>query len=110
MLIEVLVSVVLFSLGIVGLLRVLGTAVRDEGEIEYRAQAATIADEILGRMWVDRGNLAAYVADAADLPALPGGTETVDVNGNVVTVTITWQPPGVGATRQHVAVATLSGN
>ena len=54
----------LFSIGIVGLVRLLGTAVKDTGEIEYRAQAATLADEQIGRMWVDRANLGGYeVAD-----------------------------------------------
>lgn len=108
-LVEVLVSVLLFSIGIVALVRLLGTAVKDTGEIEYRSQATAIADELIGRMWVDRGNLPGYVADAAALPDLPGGTRTVDVAGNVVTVTIGWQVPG-GPPRSHVVVATLAGN
>jgi len=108
-LVEVLVSVLLFSIGIVALVRLLGTAVKDTGEIEYRSQATAIADELIGRMWVDRGNLPGYVADAAALPELPGGTRTVDVDGNVVTVTIGWQAPG-GPPRNHVVVATLAGN
>jgi type IV pilus assembly protein PilV len=108
-LVEVLVSVLLFSIGIVALVRLLGTAVKDTGEIEYRAQATAIADEQIGRMWVDRGNLADYEVDAAALAELPGGTRTVDVNGNVVSVTIGWQAPG-GPRRNHVVVATLAGN
>mgnify|MGYP001767284820 CR=1 FL=1 len=95
-LVEALVSVLLFSIAIIALMRVLGTAVKDSGDIQYRAIAATVADETIGRMWVDRGNLAAYEEDAATLDAglgLPGGTRTVDVDGNRVTVTIAWQPP-----------------
>ena len=56
-LIEALVAVLLFAIGIVALLRVLGTAVKDAGEVEYRAVAATLADATIGRMWVDRANL-----------------------------------------------------
>jgi type IV pilus assembly protein PilV len=107
--VEVLVSLLLFSIGIVALVRLLGSAVKDTGEIEYRARATTIADEQIGRMWVDRGNLPGYAVDAAVLPELPGGTRTVDVDGNVVTVTIGWQPPG-GPPRNYVVVATLAGN
>ena len=109
-LIEVLVSVVLFSVGIVGLLRVLGTAVKDAGEIEYRATAATLADETLGLMWGDRANLVSYVVTDAARPELPAGTETVAVDGDVVTVTITWRPPGAGQTRSHVSIGTLAVN
>jgi type IV pilus assembly protein PilV len=108
-LIEVLVSVLLFSIGIVGLVRLLGTAIKDTGEIEYRAQAAALADQQIGRMWVDLTNLGGYeVADEA-VPELPGGTRTVEVDGNVVTVTINWQLPGAPA-RNHVVVATLASN
>jgi type IV pilus assembly protein PilV len=108
-LIEVLIAVLLFSVGVIGLVRLLGAAMRETGEIEYRAQAAEIADELVGQMWVDRTNLASYVVTDAALAALPAGTQTVAVNGNIVTVTITWQPPGSPA-RNHVTLATLAGN
>ena len=109
-LVEVMVSVLLFSVGIIGLVRMLGTAVKDTGDVEYRAAAATLADETIGRMWVDRGNLAAHAVVDDPVAALPGGTRTVAVNGNVVTVTVSWQPPGEARTRNHVTVATLASN
>ncbi len=111
-LVEVLVAVLLFSIGIIALVRLLGNSVEDVGEIEYRARAATVADETIGRMWLDRANLAGYVENAVALPAaegLPNGTRTVTVAGNVVTVTIDWQPPGAPA-RTHVVAATLASN
>jgi len=109
-LIEALVAVVLFSIGIIALLRVLGTAVEDSGDIEYRAVAATIANETIGRMWVDRGNLAAYEEDAAPVDGLPGGTRTVTVDANVVNVIIQWQPPGAQQAHSHTVSATLMAN
>ena len=109
-LIEALVAVLLFSIGVIALLRVLGASVKDAGDVEFRATAATIADETIGRMWVDRGNLGAYVENAAALAALPNGTRTVAVAGNVVTVTINWQPPGVAAVHTHTVAATLMSN
>jgi type IV pilus assembly protein PilV len=108
--VEVLVSMLLFSVAVLGLVRALALAVRDAGEIEYRATAATVADEVIGRMWVDRGALASYEATGVAVPQLPGGTETIDVEGNVVTVTVRWQPPGAPDARQHVVSATLAGN
>jgi len=108
-LVEVLVSVLLFSIGIIALVRLLGAAVKDSGEVQYRAEAATIADAQIGRMWVDRASLLTYVVNNATLAELPSGTRTVAVNGNVVTVTIGWQPPGAPA-HNHVVVATLADN
>lgn len=108
-LVEVLVSVLLFAIGIAGLLRLLGTAVKDAGEIEYRSQAVAIADEQIGRIWSDLPNIAGYVEVATPVPELPAGTRTVAIVDNVVTVTIGWQMPGA-AVRNHVVVATLASN
>ncbi len=108
-LVEVLVSVLLFAIGIAGLLRLLGTAVKDAGEIEFRSQAVAIADEQIGRMWADLENIADYAEPGVAVPELPGGTRTVEIDGNVVTVTIGWQLPGADA-RNHVVVATLATN
>jgi type IV pilus assembly protein PilV len=107
-LIEVLVSVLLFSIAVIGLLRVLATSLQDSGELEYRSVAAALADETLGRMWVDRNNLAAYQGNQP-VPTLPNGSRTVTVSGNVITVSVTWQAPGL-APHTHLAAATLSNN
>jgi len=109
-LLEVLIAILLFAIGIISLLRVLGTAVRDSGDVEFRAVAATVADTTIGRMWVDRSQLANYVVTNAAVAELPSGTRTVAVNGNTVTVTINWQPPGAATTRTHTVTATLVGN
>lgn len=109
-LIEALVAVLLFAIGIVALLRVLGTAVKDAGEVEYRAVAATLADETIGRMWVDRPNWNSYVGVDDPVPALPNGLQTVAVAGNVVTINIRWTPPGAANERVHAVSATLVAN
>lgn len=107
---EVLVAMVLFSLGVIGLLRSLGTAVQDAGAIQYRSVAATLADTQLGQMWVDRGALPSYVVADDPVPELPNGTRTVTVAGNVVTVRIAWRPPGSALVSNHRVVATIVGN
>lgn len=111
MMIEVLVSVVLLSISVLGLVRILGQSVKDSGELEYRSVASTMADEVIGRMWVmnpaDLGTYAASVTGSTG--ALPNGSRTVSVNGNIVTVTINWQVPGAPASR-HQMTATLARN
>ncbi|MEN9704670.1 MAG: hypothetical protein RLZZ393_549 [Pseudomonadota bacterium] len=109
-LIEVLVAIMLFSVGVLALLRILAISVQDSGDIEYRAVASAIADERVGRMWVDRTNLAAYSETDTAIPQLPQGTRTVSVNGAVVTVTVTWRPPRALIAHSHQVVATITGN
>lgn len=108
--IEVMVSVVLFSIGVIGLMRVLGTAVQDTGSLQYRSTAATIADTLIGRMWVDRTNLPAYVTAGTAEAGLPNGNRVVTVVGNVVTVNISWQAPGAAQPSSHQVTATIVGN
>lgn len=110
MMIEVLVSVVLLSISVLGLVRILGQSVKDSGELEYRSVASTLADQLIGRMWVDPDNLATYATGTPQtVPELPGGTRTVAVAGNVVTVIINWQAPGASASRYQIS-ATLARN
>ena len=109
-LVEALVAILLFAVGIIALVRVLGTAVTNSGDVQFRSVAANVADSTIGRMWVDRSNLASYAVTNASVPSLPNGAQTVAVNGNTVTVTINWQPPGADAARAHVVTATLVGN
>jgi type IV pilus assembly protein PilV len=111
MMIEVLVSVVLLSVSVLGLVRVLAQSVKDSGELEYRSVAATMADETIGRMWVmDAAALGTYAtAQTGTTSALPNGTRSVTVNGNVVTVTIGWQVPGSTASQYFIS-ATLAKN
>ena len=108
--VEVLVSVVLLSISVLGLVRVLGNSVQDSGEIQYRSVAATLADESLGRMWIDRANLAGHVVTDEALTQLPNGKRTITVNGNVVTVSVSWQAPGSASAHQHKISATIAGN
>ena len=109
-LVEVLVSLVLFAVAIVGLLRTLGTAMRDSGEVEYRTRAANLASARLGTMWIDRANLASYVETDTTLTDLPNGKRTVTVNGSVVSITINWQVPGSDSQRNYSTTATLAVN
>lgn len=118
-LIEVLVSTVIFAVGILGLLSANATAFSTFSDAKYRVDAALLADRLLGEIWVDRANVALYAhasgGTATDRVApwlaevtrtLPASDAEVAVVGTQVSVTVTWQPAGAQQ-RQHVAVATL---
>jgi type IV pilus assembly protein PilV len=108
-LVESLVSVLLFSLGLVGLVGIQANSIQAVSEARLRADAVLAANEVVGRMWVDRTNLASY-AGTTTLASLPSGQQVVAVNNAVVTVTVTWRPPGQSTDRQYVTMATLGAN
>jgi type IV pilus assembly protein PilV len=110
MMIEVLVSVLLLSVSVLGLVRVLGNSMQDSGEIEYRSVASTVADETIGRIWVaDRSDLEDLEVEAQAVPNLPNGLQSIEVDGNIVTVTVSWQAPD-SVVRSHQVVATITEN
>lgn len=108
-LVEVLVSVLLLSIAVLGLMRALTAATRSSGDVEFRSVAATLADERVGLMWVDRTNLANYVETNTVVATLPNGRRTTTVSGNVVNVTLTWQAPSALSGSRHQVTATISG-
>jgi type IV pilus assembly protein PilV len=108
-LLEALVSILIFSLGVLGLVAIQAQSIKAAKEVQFRTDAVFAANELLGRIWVDRANLATY-AGTTTLATLPSGQRVVAVSGAVVTVTITWRPPGESADRNFVTRATLVSN
>jgi len=108
-LVESLVSVLLFSLGLVGLVGIQANSIQAVSEARLRSDAMLAANEVVGRMWVDRTNLASYVGTTT-LASLPSGQRVIAVNNTVVTITVTWRPPGQSTDRRYVTMATLGAN
>jgi len=103
-LIEVLVSILIFSIGILGLIGLQSRAIKLSVDTEDRNRAALLANELVTEMWLLR---------TPDVPAdlktawknkiadpvgggLPNGNGAVDVNAvaKQADITITWQAPG----------------
>jgi type IV pilus assembly protein PilV len=128
MLIEALVAILLFALGIVAVMGLQANMIAQQTQAKYRIDASYLADQIIGKMWVDQGsggNLSNYASSAYSGRAswdnvvaatLPNGTATIAVTlapaggagGKVVTVTINWKVPEDPATHQYVAVANIN--
>jgi type IV pilus assembly protein PilV len=51
MLIEALIAILIFSVGILGLVGLQATAVKVSGDAKYRSEAALLANEVIGKMW-----------------------------------------------------------
>ena len=112
-LIEALLGILIFSIGILALIGMQATAIRNTADARYRSEASFLATEVIGRMWLDIANIGDFDKDSGAfaprddwetkvLKTLPGvdiagaTRPTIEVDGvtGEVTVTVLWQQPG----------------
>jgi len=121
MLIEALIAILIFSIGILGIIGLQATAVQQSTDAKNRAEAAYLADQLMGQMWTDSrsvanlqakyqscgsgctgfwtwyGNVKNTLPGVADSIADTQPQVTVDGQG-VVTITLYWRSTGEAAT------------
>ncbi|GAB3645808.1 type IV pilus modification protein PilV [Ramlibacter alkalitolerans] len=117
MLLEALIAILIFTVGILGLVGLQASAVKQSTDASYRAEAAQLADQLIGKMWADNRAVTnlqtryntctssacpGYIEWMATVAnTLPGVTITssttrpdVSVNGQgIVTISIFWRAP-----------------
>jgi type IV pilus assembly protein PilV len=81
-LIEVLVSVLIFAFGVLGLVGVQATAIKMSTDAQQRAEATFLADQLLARMLISDAGTAATFAHK------PGGTTKCAPTGTASTNTV----------------------
>jgi len=124
MLIEALIGILIFSIGILAMLGMQAVAMQATIDAKYRSEASYLANQIIGTIWVDRKNVAAdydttsfspsqkltdWKGEVARLlPGVAANPPTVIVDGDKVTVTVKWQRPGEAAASQHIAIAQIN--
>lgn len=108
MLIEVLVAILIFSIGVLALVGLQARMTKAQSEAKYRADASYLANEIIGVMWGDIANRANYNGQTcASHPrcndwlgkvssTLPGGSGAISIDAatQVITITVNWQLSG----------------
>jgi type IV pilus assembly protein PilV len=106
-LIEVMVALLIFMLGVLGMVGLQAALTRSASDSKVRADAAYLASEMVGRLWSDMKNLSTYNSCASTTlckewqskvaASLPNGTGDVSVTMNgsdaAVTITISWTGP-----------------
>ncbi|MGZ3237329.1 MAG: type IV pilus modification PilV family protein [Burkholderiaceae bacterium] len=132
LLLEGMIAILIFSLGILGLVGMQAIAIKQVSDAEYRSQASLLANQLLGQMWADNRNATVLKAtyDSGTAPtayttwqtavaaALPGTTlnnnqptVNVDTSGGsttgTVTITIKWQAPSDTTAHQYITVAQI---
>jgi type IV pilus assembly protein PilV len=110
MLLEALISILIFSMGILAIVGMQGAAVSFTTDAKYRTDASFIANQAIGEMWGDRQNLSTKAAAlTGSIATLPGGQRTIVVLGNQATVTVRWQLPGQSTPHSYIAIAQING-
>jgi type IV pilus assembly protein PilV len=123
LLLEVLVSLAIFSVGVLGAAALQAVSIKNDSAAKYRIDASALANELIGRMWSSDRNPAAlqaafegsggsggdqynaWLADVqVELPRVaenPPSVTVTRVDGafpasskSRVTVTVYWQMPG----------------
>ena len=117
MLLEALVAILIFSIGIVAVMGMQAVSIEQVTQAKYRTDASYLANQITGQMWTDVPNLATYATagsagraawDTTVSKTLPGGTATITVVGTLVTVTINWKLPNESVTRKYVTAVNIN--
>jgi type IV pilus assembly protein PilV len=112
MLIEALVAILIFTLGVVALMGLQANSIAQMSAAKYRTDASYLVSQIMGKIWVDQSNAMRYASpgyigrqgwDALVASTLPHGAGTITVvnvpspppgqPGYLVTVAITWKMP-----------------
>src|SRR5262249_20203359 len=89
MLIEALIGILIFSIGILAMLGMQGAAIKNTTDARYRSEAAYLANQIIGQMWVDDNDqLARYNTAGVPPPYLPRDTWVSTVAARLPGVTI----------------------
>jgi len=137
MLLEVLIAVMVFSIGILGIVGLQSASIRHVNDAQYRGEAVFLANALVSQMWADDrtssdptyldatygdgGSGTGYAAFKEMVRRLPG----TDLSGNaptvkvaagptptssVVTVTVFWQMPGEPAAHNFATSAVIGRN
>jgi len=115
-LVEALVAIVIFAFGVLAVVGLQSTSVRQVSDAKYRIDAANVVSQSLGAMWADRANIQAYAVKDQAVASLPNGKLTILVPGPwtpaagvTVTVTVTWQVPGDSKVHTQTSVQFIAG-
>jgi type IV pilus assembly protein PilV len=122
-LIEGLVSILIFSVGVLALMGMQSVAIKNASQAQYRSEAALLAGQILNQMMVDQAGIANYVdgggapaRDAWDIQVadtLPNGAGSIayvdtPATPRLATITVTWRAPDEAADVVHQYVTSAN--
>lgn len=114
MLIEALLAILIFSIGILAIVGMQSVAIRSVTDSKTRSDASFLANELMSQMWTDAGNISSYAYAGTGTPParltdwittvqsrLPGAVTVPPIvtitggttSGALVQITMRWQMP-----------------
>ena len=130
-LLEALVAILIFSFGVLGLIGILAGSIRATNDARYRAEAANLANAVIGDMWstaamdldaqfgTGGAKLTAWQAQVASLlPSASGANAPLvdltqpglSTQSRSVVVAVFWQLPGESVRHQVLITAQIGKN
>lgn len=130
-LLEALVAILIFSFGVLGLIGILAASIRATNDARYRAEAANLANAVIGDMWATAANeldpkfgvggprLAAWQnlvarelpsANGANAPLVDLAQPGLSTQSRSVVVTVFWQLPGETVRHQVLITSQIGKN
>jgi type IV pilus assembly protein PilV len=108
--IEAMIAILIFSIGVLGIVGMQATMIKNTSESKYRTEASYIAQQQIGTLWSQPLNLPANnsVTTIDISTQLPSGSLTISRVGAQYTIVVAWQQPGEAA-HKYTTVATISG-
>lgn len=124
-LLEALIAILIFSMGILAMVGLQAVSINTVSEAKYRTDAAFLASQVIGQMWVgDRNNISNFAYPGGGAPGLDAWANEVAkvlpdaqtyppqivvggnaANGFTVQVTVNWKSPGAANPSNHVETA-----
>ncbi len=109
-LLEALIAILIFSIGILGVVALQANMIQATGDAKFRSEASYIAQQRVGKIWADgSAQMNNQAVEDEAVPALPGGLLNVvrGCNGSLwcYRVTVSWVQPGSGAVHSVTTVA-----
>jgi type IV pilus assembly protein PilV len=126
-LLESLMAILIFSLGILSIVALLGVSVKNSSSAKYRTEASLLANQVIGQMETGQRTYAALLAGYASpagtnfvtwqttvadtLPGVSGANlPTIEIAADqTATITVRWQAPGDNAAHKFVTIAKIAG-
>ena len=114
MLLEVLIGILIFSIGVLSVVAMQAVAIKNVTQSKIRADAGFLAARLIAQMWTDSGNVASYAYPGSGTPPtrltgwlgavnsrLPTSASVppivtvtnADATGATVTIVVRWQLP-----------------
>jgi len=130
-LLEALIAILIFSFGVLGLIGILAGSIRATNDARYRAEAANLAQALIGDMWSTRAadldaqfgaggaKLVAWQtqvagmlpsATGANVPLVDLSQPGLSTQSRSVVVTMFWQLPGEAGRHQLLITAQIGKN